>query len=203
LVVVMTATPLAAASAQEYRVGASKNWTTHGLLRDPAGLSLGVGFPIRDRLGIRIGYEWSGQDFQSFGSTCVGLANPEADCAGETRDDQARMNTLMVSVPVLVYEWQRIVVDLIPRAQLSKTSSVQTGTRTGRSRSADKSMAGVGLGAEVRIPVSARWPIHANLTGSVAWLEPLRNELIVDGYTPFDTGVRVSKLEAGLAVILR
>lgn len=197
---VVLVVPVAEAAAQEIRAGIVKSWTTHALLNDPSGWGVGVGFSIRDRVTVSLGYEWSGRDFESVGSTCSGLANPEEDCAGERREDQGRMKTATLSVPLVMYERNRMKINLMPRTYLARVSSVQTGLRTGRTRSAEKMLVGFGMGGEVRVRVIKTLPVNMRILGSMAWLAPWRTEIIVDGYTPFDTGVRMSTLEIGLAV---
>lgn len=203
LAAVFVAALPAHAPAQEIWAGAAKTWTTHDLLEDPAGLRVGVGVPVRGRLGLRLGYEWSGQNFESFGSTCVGLADPTADCDPETRRDRGRMKGVTVSLPFSAYERERIEAEVVPEGHLATVSSVQTGQRTDRSRSADQWMMGIGIGATLRVQVSRGGPVYLTLAGSSAWLSPVEEELIADGYTPFNSGFRKSTFEAGLSVTLR
>lgn len=197
---VLLAVPVAEAAGQEIRAGVLKSWTTHAQLDDPWGWGLGVGFSIRDRVTVRLGYEWSGTDFESVGSTCTGLVDPEDDCAEERRDERGRLKTATLSVPFALYERKRLEVDLMPPTYVATASNSQTGLRTGRTRSAQKVLVGFGIGGEVRVPVIEPLPVYMRIHGSMAWLAPWRTELIVDGYTPFDTGVGISTLEVGLVV---
>jgi hypothetical protein len=197
---VALAVPLAEVAAQEVRAGITRSWTTHALLDDPQGWGLGVGLSIRDRVAVGLGYNWSGSDFESVGSTCTGLVHPDEDCGDERRAEQARMQTATLSVPFAMYERNRIKIDLIPNMNVATVSNVRTGLRTGRTLHAEKTMVGYGIGGEVRVRVVEALPVYVRILGSMAWLSPWRSEVIADGYTPFNTGGRVSTLEVGLAV---
>jgi len=191
------------AAAQEVWFGGARGWTNHDLLRHPRGIEAGIEFGIRSRLSIQVGYQSSRNRFESFGSTCVGLVDPELDCDGEGRAERGRVQRFAVAVPIAAYDPEWATILLTPEVYGASVSSLQYGERTGRSRSADQTMVGFGAGAEVRIPLVDHWPLHLRVAGSSGWLLPWRPEAVADGYTPFETTVRVSNLSIGLSFSFR
>ena len=198
LVTVLLALAPPALSAQEIRVAGVQGWTSHELLDRPAGLDVGIGVPVGNRWSVELGYAWSTSRFESFGSTCVGLVNPNWDCGGEVRVEEGWIRSISVSAPVVVHEPGRVVVALTPTVLGASVSSTQIGERTERSRSAGQRMTGVGLGAEFRVPLAERGPLHLRVSASASWLLPWRSEAVVDGYTPFQGTLRVSEVGVGV-----
>lgn len=200
LVLVVLATPPAA--AQELRVSALKMWPDHDLLGSPHGLGLAASARPFGRAGIRFGVEVSRDDFDSFGSTCVGLIPPDVDCSGEPRREEARVRTLSLTVPVTVASSGRLRLDLLPGLRTAWLESEQTGTVSGRTRSAEKAMYGYELGAEAGMATVRRGALRIHLSGHVGTLEPYREEIVADGYTPFERRIDYWRLQLGLSLTL-
>jgi hypothetical protein len=191
------------AGAQELRLGASKSWANHALLGDPVGASVELDVRIRGRATVRLGYEYARRNFETLGSTCSGPIFPSVDCSPEPRAERSRVRMLSVGVPIPVYrrEWGGLYA--VPEGYMAGMSSRQHGERTGRSRSAEELMAGLGLGMEARVPVAGSPSVALTLGTSTQWFIPWRSEVVADGYTPFDTDIRLFRVHAGLAVALR
>lgn len=191
---------LSEASAQDVRVGVGKGWLDHELLGAPVGAGVTLGIQLTDRLGLRAGYERYRQDFTSFGSTCVGLMPPDADCDGESRTDEARISAFTLTAPISLFTWDRVTVALVPGVRTGSVSNLQTGDRTGRRRSAEKNVIGLELGGELRTQIHPSHPFFADLRGSVGSLRRWNEENIADGYTPFEDPMGYTRLEVGLSV---
>ena len=88
----------------------------------------------------------------------------------------------------------------MPELRRLTVQSRQEGTRTGRMRNAEKVLYGIGIGLEAawhvwRSPlVSIHLGVH---TATHPWF---REEIVADGYTPFERTVRLSRVETGISV---
>ena len=198
--VMLTLLVAPAGLAQELRVGALQAWPDHDLLGSPRGLSVAVGTRLLDRVGVRLGFESYGDDFQSLGSTCVGLIPPNVDCSGELRSEQARMRAVALATPLSLVSIERLQLSLVPGLRTAWIKSDQVGTQSGRTRNAEKAMYGYEIGAEAIVPVS-RLPLQFHLSGHVGALHPYRDEALIDGYSPFEQGFGFSRLQVGLSLI--
>lgn len=188
------------APAQEVRVGVVQAWPDHELLGSPLGVSLAVEDEIIDRVGLRIGVEASGDDFRSLGSTCVGLVPPGMDCSAEPREERARIRSIALSVPLSVASTRWIGLRLVPGLRTTWLDSDQTGLESGRTRTAEKSMYGYEIGAEATMPIDA-WPLQIHLSGAIGELRPYREDLLVDGYSPFEDAVGFRWLQLGVSLL--
>lgn len=186
--------------AQELRVGAVQAWSDHDLLGSPRGLSVAVGTHLLDHFGIRVGFESYGDDFQSLGSTCVGLIPPNVDCSGELRREQARMRAVGLATPLSLVSIERLQLSLVPGLRTAWITSEQVGTESGRRRRAEKVMYGYEIGAEAVVPVS-RLPLQFHVSGHVGALHPYQDETAEDGYTPFEQRFGFNRLQIGLSLI--
>lgn len=190
------------ASAQDLRLSALQSWPHHPRMGQPQGLGVELGVPLYWRIGLRVGYEQSGADFNSFASTCVGLVSPTDDCAHELRNEEARLRAFAVGLPValLASDWLRL--SLVPGFRTLKVESDLVGSRTGRRLSAGERFSGLQLGADaVFVPVR-RWPLRLHLAYYVAQLDN-DPELIVDGYNAFQRGINIDVVQLGLSLALK
>lgn len=187
------------AQGQEVRLHASQEWASHPLLGTPVGVGVGVNVPISARAGALVGLEFSGDEFRSTGSTCVGLIPPDMDCSPEPRDERARMWGLGLSVPVTLVRAQVFSVNMVPGVRTAWVRSDQEGVESGRVREASKMMYGYEIGAEavVRVP-TLRGALF--LSGHVGQLRPYRDETLVDGYSPFESGIGYRRVRLGWMV---
>lgn len=181
-------------------MGAIQLWPDHDLLGSPRGLSVAVGTHVLDHVAVRLGFESYGDDFQSLGSTCVGLIPPNVDCSGEPRREQARMRAVALATPLSLVSIERLHLSLVPGLRTAWIESDQVGTESGRRRGAEKVMYGFEIGAEAVVPVS-RLPFQFHLSGHVGVLHPYRDETLIDGYSPFEQGFGFGRLQIGLSLI--
>lgn len=187
------------ALAQELRIGVARVDTDHELLGTPTVLQASIGTGLIPKVGVRLGIQHGGAEFSSLGSTCVGLVPPDEDCSPERRAEESTTTTLFVSVPSRVsVGWGRVGV--VPEVRRLVMKSRREGTRSGRVRTADKVAYGLGLGAELdvflwdRPGVALHAAVHA---ATHPWFD---EEIIADGYTPFEETVRLTWLEVGVTV---
>ena len=193
---------LGESGAQELRISSVFNQADHDLLENPTGVALSAGVPVYRWIGIRAEYQWSQDQFRSFGSTCWGgpiMPEMEEECAGEDRRNESHHNALKLSVPLTVLSLSRIDFDVIPSYHRASFESDQKGLRSDRKRSANKDMSGFGIGAEVNIQ-PLRWrQLHAFLGAHWTQLTRYRDETILDGYSPFEKDISVTSVEVGLS----
>lgn len=189
------------AQAQELRIGVARVHSDHDLLGAPTVLDASIGAGLRPGVGVRLGIQHGGDEFSSVGTTCVGLIFPGADCDGEARREESTISALFVRLPVTgSLGWAR--VGFVPEVRRLVMKSRQEGTASGRVRSAEKVAWGLGLGGEIDVFVSdsPRVSLHAGVHAAMhPWFD---EEIIADGYTPFETTVHVTWLELGVAVRL-
>jgi hypothetical protein len=186
--------------AQELRVGALQAWPDHDLLGSPRGLSVAVGTPLLGRVGVRLGFESYGEEFQSLGSTCVGLINPDGDCAEERRREHARMRAAVLATPLSLPSIGKLELRLVPGLRTVWVKSDRVGISSGRTLKAEKRMNGYEIGLEAGVPVP-RLPLQIHVGGHVGTLQPYRDETVVDGYSPFEQGFGFRRLQIGISLI--
>lgn len=191
----------AQAQAQELRLGVARVHADHHLLGTPTVLDASIGAGLGPGVGVRLGIQHGGDEFSSVGTTCVGLILPGADCAGEARREESTISALFVRLPVTgSLGWAR--VGFVPELRRMVMKSRQEGMASGRVRAAEKVAWGVGLGGELDVFVwdSPRVALHVGVHSAMhPWFD---EEIIADGYTPFETTVHLSWLELGVAVRL-
>ena len=189
------------AQAQELRLGLGRAESDHELLGSPLSIAAGVGARANPWLGFRFGLQYGRDHFTSSGSTCAGLVPPDADCGPELRDDEARIMALALGL-ALTRSFGRAEVSLVPALRRMHMSSQQEGTETGNVRGADKTAYGFGIGIEGQIHLSRTPAVALYLSASSASHPWSSDEIVPDGYTPFQDGARLSWIEVGLAVDL-
>jgi hypothetical protein len=190
------------ASAQDVRLSALQAWPHHPRLGQPQGLGLEFGVPLYWRIGLRVGYEQSGDDFDSFDSTCVGLVSPTDDCADELRNEEARLRAFAVGVPVAVLTSDWLRLSLVPGFRTLKVESDLVGTRTGRRLSAGERFSGLQLGADAVFAPVQRWPLRLHLAYYVAQLDG-DPAVVVDGYNAFQRTINFDVVQLGVSLALK
>lgn len=191
--------PARSAQAQELMIGAARIDTDHDLLGTPTVLDASIGAELTPKVGVRLGIQHGGAEFSSLGSTCVGLVPPDEDCSPERRGEESTTTALFVSVPLMAsVGWGRVGV--VPEIRRLVMKSRQEGTRSGRVRTADKVAYGLSLGAELDVFVWDRPGIALHAAVHAATHPWFDEEIIADGYTPFEETVRLTWLEVGVMV---
>ena len=195
LALVALASPV---GAQELRLGAGKLWTDHALLADPAGFGAHVGLRLGRATRVRVGYEQYRSDFASRGSLCAGFIAPDEDCSPQDLRDRGFLQSLGVAVPLAAYGGGRVRVDVVPGIRLAHAMSDRRSTESDRTLSADEAMWGGDVGLEGALRISTL-PLRLHVSAGVGGLIPMRAGMIVDGYTPFDSGVAWRRVEVALS----
>lgn len=187
------------AQSQELRIGVARVHADHDLLGTPTVLDASIGAGLTPRVGVRLGIQYGGDEFSSVGTTCVGLVFPGADCGGEARREESTVSALFVRLPV-TGSLGSARVGFVPEVRRLAMKSRQEGTASGRVRSAKKVAWGLGLGGELDVFVRDR-PSVALHAGVHAAMHPwFGEELIADGYTPFEGSVSLVWVEVGMSV---
>lgn len=188
------------ARAQELRAGVARVGSDHDLLGTSTALGASIGAPLTSRLGVRLGLRHGRAEFTSVGSTCVGLVAPDEDCSPELRAEESTTTSVFVSLPLTVASLGWGEVSLVPGVRRLAMDSRQEGTSSGRVRSADKVAWGFELGAELAYRVWTRPAVALHVGAHLAAHPWFEEEIIADGYTPFETTVGLAWVEIGMSV---
>lgn len=188
------------ARAQELRVGVARVGSDHDLLGTSTALGASIGAPLTSRLGVRLGLRHGRAEFSSFGTTCMGLVAPDEDCSPEPRSEESTTTSVFVSLPLTVASLGWGEVSLVPGVRRLAMDSRQEGTSSGRVRLADKVAWGFELGAELDYRVWTRPAVALHVGAHLATHPWFEEEIIADGYTPFERSVGLAWLEVGMSV---
>lgn len=188
------------ARAQELRVGVARVGSDHDLLGTSTALGASIGAPLTSRLGVRLGLQRGRAEFTSVGTTCVGLVAPDEDCSPELRSEESTTTSVFVSLPLTVASLGWGEVSLVPGVRCLAMDSRQEGTSGGRVRAADKVAWGFEFGAELDYRVWTRPAVALHVGAHLATHPWFEEEIIADGYTPFERSVGLTWLEIGMSV---
>lgn len=190
------------ARAQEVGISVARVGSDHDLLGTSTALGASIGAQLTSRLGVRLGLQHGRAELSSFGSTCAGLVPPDQNCDAELRSETSTTTAVFVSLPLTLASLGRGEVRLVPGVRRLAMDSRQEGTSSGRARSADKVAYGFELGAELAYRVWSRPAVALHVGAHLAnhpWFE---EEIVADGYTPFEQSVRLPWVEVGMRVRL-
>lgn len=187
--------------AQELRVGVGHAGSDHELLGSPLSLGAGLGARATPWLRVRFGVQHAWDDFTSSGSTCVGLVFPGEDCGPELRSEVASITATALSL-AFTQSFGPGEIGLVPSLRRMRMRSLQTGATTGRRRQAEKVVYGIGVGLEGQVYLLKRPAIAVHFSATSASHPWFEQELIADGYTPFEDGVQLQWFEVGLTADL-
>ena len=188
------------ASAQGGGISAVSVSANHRLMGD--GLLGGAAharFPFGDgRRSVRLSAERLTGDAHRTGVPCSGLIMP-GTCSPEPLRDDARLNSVSGGLGLQVLALPRLVVEVAGDLRLGWISANTRGLESGRSLSTDKSLWGGDVGIDVAWSPRARLPLALEVGIAAGRLMPLPRENVLDGYTPFNDGFRLTRLRVGLA----
>ena len=188
------APPLA---AQSIGVSLLRLDTDHSLVSDLTGFEFRVGSPtVGARLGIRfgVGRLWGSQE--RVGSTCSGLVQP-GSCPPEPLHDETRFTRGRGELSVALLRHHRSAVDLVAGLEVGHIQTETDGRTSGAHVTADKTVWGPDIGAELRWIPSSTVPLGLEASLAVGKYLPAGNTVIVDGYTPFQRSFGVKRLRVG------
>ena len=190
------------AQGQELRVSAGRADSDHELLGSPVLLGASVEAPADSWLAVRLGIQYGRDDFQSTGTTCVGLVPPTVECGPELREEEARVMAYILGL-VLTGSFGWGELKLVPNLRRIRFANLQTGIETGQSRRAEKIAYGPGVALELQVHLSQSPAIDVFTTAGFASHPWYPEEFLVDGYSPFESGAQLRWLEIGLSADLK
>ena len=191
------------AKAQEARLNFVQARTNHSLLGTLRGGSIELSVPLVPRIGLRLGYEVQRHEYHDLASTCSGLIPPNVDCGPEPSDERAAMDEITLGVPVTLVTLHRMALEVTPALSLTSVEHTRRGLDSGGRLSADKSMWAAEVGVAVIVAPVSSWPIRVHVGWQRAVLRPMEQELVVDGYTPFEGSIGTTRWEVGASVDLK
>ena len=200
LVVFLVGIAAPVAGAQQIGVSVTQARSSHRLLPQPQGASLGATWRLRERLALRAAYHFLGDDRTRVGRVCVGLIPPDPDACPEERiDDETSLDGLTVALVARIASRGRASLAVIPSASLLDARTRSRGQQTGNTFGASGPMLGVGAGAELSAVPSPRWPVAVNVGAHVGFVGG-QAAPVVDGYSPFSESIRLVRLDVGVSL---
>jgi hypothetical protein len=133
--------------------------------------------------------------------TCVGLVSPGEDCGPELRSEEASITATALSL-AFTQSLRRGEIGLVPSVRRMRMRSMQTGATTSRRRQAEKVVYGIGVGLEGQVNLLSRPAIAIHFSANAASHTWFEQELVADGYTPFEDGAKLQWFEVGLTADL-
>jgi hypothetical protein len=186
-----------AAEAQEVRVYVAREWSDNALLGDPFGIGASVLFSPTGRVGFRVGYEVLDQESLGTGIPCAGLVEPGTCEVPEPIREVSGVHAIVAGFPVtlLIRDWFRLY--FANALRVARIEGDTRGLTSDRHLNARESMWGLNAGLEAQAaPLTGR-PLRLHLAATGGFLWAIRNELVADGYQPFDPGILFTRLELG------
>ena len=190
------------AYAQRASVQAVAAQTTHDLLPRGGGAGASLTVPVRNRVGLAVLIERFSGDDRGAGFACAGLIDP-GRCPVEPLDRGGSRFTLGVGADVSLWENRRVEFAVLPHVLVAHAASTVRGTSSGNELRAEKTELGFSAALESRFTPSARMPLSVIVGGAMRRLGPVKTEVVVDGYTPFDRWYSARVLYVGAAASWR
>ena len=147
---------------------------------------------------FRAGVERLAGKSRRVGSPCSGLVLP-GTCQPEPMRDNATMTSVSVGLGGRVLEWHRMTLSLTGDVGLLNVHVDSRGLTSGGSISAGKQLWDTDVGIEggwapwTRIPLA----LEAGIAGG--HLAPVTNDVLVDGYSPFENSFDIVRVRVGVA----
>lgn len=188
------------AAAQSVSLSASVVDANHYLLGSRlAGVTAGVSYPLYDGpVLLRFGVERVAGDSRRIGSTCAGLALP-GTCQPEPVRDNAHVTSAGAGVGLRIVERHRLALNLTGDVNFAVLHVDSHGLASGRSISAGKELWDIDVGAEGAWSPWTRIPLAVEASLAAGHMVPVTNELVLDGYTPFEQSFDLVRARIGLA----
>jgi hypothetical protein len=131
------------------------------------------------------------------GVPCAGLIEP-GTCGPEQLRDYATASSLAAGVSGRIAGSGRLALSAGGRLVAMHLRTRTRGLDSGRELSANKTMGGAEVGLEGAWHPWGNTPLALVTGAAVGWQSPVRNEVLLDGYTPFEQGFRVARAWLGL-----
>ena len=201
LVVLLLVSPFAEAPAQMVGAGLVVLASDHQPLGSPL---IGGEIVLRAR-GVDSSFSLSfgGASLRGhadrFGSPCAGLVPPTADCAAQPLRDDARITAGSIGASLPIVRARRVRFSLVGDITLAQFQVASRRKSGGDALSADKLLIGACLGGEAAWYLSPHLPIAVEASMAVGAFRPVVGGQIVDGYEPFESGLRAHRVRLGLS----
>lgn len=156
-------------------------------------------FPVGNRVRLFVGGERaSGRSFRT-GIPCGGFYDPHSGCVTESLRDDGTLSTGEGGVDVRLLAADGFVLRASGDIRLGLVSATTTGLTSGRTLSATKAVRGADVGVDAFWSPWPERPLSIDAGVRYGGLTPLVNEQILDGYTPFDSAFRTTRVSIGLS----
>ncbi|MFN8572176.1 MAG: hypothetical protein U0132_08970 [Gemmatimonadaceae bacterium] len=188
------------AAAQQVNAGLVAVSSDHELLGDPLlGGQLGVRWQVGgSRFVIRAMAAASRQTSNRIGIPCAGLIPPGDDCAEQPLRDEATFREAAVGGVIRVLGSARAELGLTADLTVGRITADSRASLDGRVLSADRTLWGTTFGAEATWFPWPSSPVGLEAQLSLGRMRPRQIEQIADGYTPFESGLRLTRVVFGI-----
>lgn len=196
-VAVFAVAAVGVASAQSVTVSGTSATAQHPLLGEPL---IGASIAIRTREApTMFQFEVSHARARSgrIGAPCAGLIRP-GSCPPEPLRDNARLLSAGGGAALRVLRTARVSVSLTGDLSLASVRADTRGETSGGRLSASKTLWGATLGARAAWTPVMRVPLALELGVGIGTLSPIKEDDVVDGYTPFESQFQVRRAQLGI-----
>jgi hypothetical protein len=191
------------ALAQSIGVSAVSATTDHRLFRGQLrGIEGRIGIPLgRTGLRVHLSADRVRGDATRTGSTCVGLTWPGVDCPPEPLREDSELMTATAGLGIRAVSWRGLSLDIGANYRLGwAESNTHSLVSSGRLH-ADKNLRGIGVGIDAGWKPMGRWPLTFEVGLTRGSLTPRQNEGVIDGYSPLENDIEVTRVRLGVAWI--
>jgi hypothetical protein len=174
-------------------------WTDHPLLATRlSGLGLMIRLPTQDgRYAVRLGAARLSSSAERIGIPCAGLIQP-GTCAPERMRDDAELSEASLGAWVRLVGLSRVTLALTGDLSADRIHVDSRGLVSGGELAASKTLWGAGVGVEVAWIPLQRLPLALEAEAGFNSLFALTEERIIDGYTPLEDGMKLTRLRLGV-----
>jgi len=134
-----------------------------------------------------------------FGVPCAGLVPPTADCAARPLRDEGRVIAGSIGAGYPVFRHQRIRFSIIGDLTLAHFQVETRPKAGGDALVAEEMMIGAYMGGEAAWQPSSRAPLAIEASAAIGAFSPVASDQVVDGYTPFESGLGGWRMRVGLS----
>lgn len=188
------------ANAQRADVGLLVLVADHYLLRGAlVGPSVDVRVHGHDEAAAYLGIDYVRGTSYRDGTACAGLVEP-GTCPTERLRDASTVRTIRGGVSTRLFEKGSLAVEGGGNGAVSWIASRTQGLASGRTLSADKAVVGACIALTGLWTPRAQWPFALAVGGEAGDVSPAHDQVILDGYTPFEEGFSVRRLRIGLVL---
>jgi hypothetical protein len=176
--------------------------SSHSVLGGLVGGGLGVVLPFHPKLSGRIDIERIAGTASRIGVTCAGLVDPSV-CLPEPQQASGRSTSAMAGITYEVVGKETVALGLLAAARFAQLHSQIRGTESGRMLTASKKVVGAEAGPILTLIPRRKSIFSLELGGALGAMTPVRNEQVLDGYTPFSDSSTLARLWVGVNIRLR